>query len=78
MARYLNIDDFYQDHEPLLTWELIDAMNKSATEDVRQEKHAKWMNYGDFFVCSKCAMVANVLVITEEKYCTRCGARMDG
>lgn len=82
MARYINVDDFFQDHEPLLTWELIDAMNKSVAEDVAPVKHGKWDEDTDDWIykCSLCGEWVSIDAYSRFqscKYCMNCGARMD-
>lgn len=55
----------------------LEAIGKSFGEkmdDVAPIKHAKWV-YQYWFICSNCG---NLSTRGKKKYCSNCGARMDG
>lgn len=72
-------DNFTQGYEDALS-----EVENEPTADVREVKHGKWIGkpisgYADC-KCSVCGAVCNVRAsvgIPAQKYCYRCGAKMD-
>ena len=61
----------------------VDDIEKLTTADVQKVRHGRWVNKGDYAVCTECGErsgtqydgVEPIPLMT--KFCSNCGAKMD-
>lgn len=57
--------------------DLVDVFAEIPTADVVEVKHGKWLNiiFTQRYICSLCG---NEIYFGKAKFCSECGAKMDG
>ena len=89
MARYIDVDKidtekahkrneiYYRNSFKSGVASTLHLLAKMPTADVVEVKHAKWLNvpYTQRYRCSLCG---NEIYFGKDKFCSECGAKMDG
>ena len=93
MSRYIDADNvklkgisvFDQNLEVLIPLsDVRKALQMTPTADVQEVRHGRWINKGEYAVCTECGGrsgtqyngVESIPLMTQ--YCPNCGAKMDG
>ena len=88
MSMISELIDELIDNADLYTKELHDLMYKAAntikilSKKVREQKQGKWIDKGDYAICSNCGAHSRMqydgleLIPFKTRYCYNCGAKM--
>ncbi len=63
---------------PMLLRDVINYINKQPTVDAVEVVHGRWLQHGEFAMCSECTELFKEREVTVFRYCPECGAKMDG
>ena len=76
MSRYVDVDKLIEYAEKRkLQGVPVDVIKSKATADVEEVRHGKWIEKDGYCCCSFCnSFYGN----PSDKYCSDCGAKMDG
>ena len=55
----------------------IACIEQTPTEDVAEVKHGEWLNIA-FTQRYRCSLCGNEIYFGKDKFCSECGAKMDG
>lgn len=77
MSEYIEREALIQDAEDVLTWPMLDRINRQPAADVESVRHGKWLINSDGYYpyCSECKEEPKSGIMTH--YCPNCGAKMD-
>lgn len=75
------VSDFWKgvDDAIILSYEdTDDLMENAPTVDAVEVVHGRWLQNGEFAMCSECTELFKEREVTVFRYCPECGAKMDG
>lgn len=78
MARYIDVDEFFQHFScTSCADDIIEYLQEAPTADVEEVKHGYWIEDDEYQVCSECGEEHHWDEY-RATYCEDCGAKMDG